>query len=489
MMFDKIRTLIYDASIYGASSVLGQVINFCLLPVFTIYLTPKDFGILSMTSIVISLFVPIANLGMSNAIFRRFNLCKDEKEKWAVFDTGLLSVLIGAGIFCVLCLFFIDPITNLFVKELSYSEIFVITVLTAALTTIAQVPAVVLRALRRVKLIALINIVSVLLTSGISIWLVVWKQYGVYGIVISNLAANSILVTVYCFIFFRRHQKLQIDFTIWKYMFRYGVPIIPHRLQSIGLSQFSHYMIASMVSMDQAGIYGIAIRITMPMTFIVGAIQNAWVPYKFQLHANETKPETIFSSITTYYLICISYVWALICLWGPEIVRMMTTANYHEATYLIPVVALIPLSQSIYFMLGTGVEITDNTKPIPLISLGGLIVTVISAFLLIRQTGSQGAAISTCFGWITMAVIVFLLSQKRYKITFDWWCIGLNFFLVMVLLIVVIEMQTMGTIVRIALNFLISLLFPVFQIIILLRSRNERARILRLFKTRKLSFL
>src|SRR5262249_38995936 len=94
-MLKKVLNLAGDVATYGLSSVIGQVVQFFLLPIYTYYLTPKEYGISAMLLIVTMLFGPLANLGMTNAIFRRFNQAPNDAAGRVVLGTGLCSVIIG----------------------------------------------------------------------------------------------------------------------------------------------------------------------------------------------------------------------------------------------------------------------------------------------------------------------------------------------------------------------------------------------------------
>lgn len=76
-MFRKQLSLLPDAATYGASSLVGQVLNFLLVPLYTQCLDTAQYAISGMLAIVTLLFAPLANLGMTNAIFRRYKDLND----------------------------------------------------------------------------------------------------------------------------------------------------------------------------------------------------------------------------------------------------------------------------------------------------------------------------------------------------------------------------------------------------------------------------
>ena len=78
-------------------------------------------------------------------------------------------------------------------------------------------------------------------------------------------------------------------------MLSYGLPLVPHRLQAIGLAQFSQIMVSKMLGLDEAGVYAIAAKLALPVGVVVNAIQEAWIPFKFQMHAEEADSRPCFA--------------------------------------------------------------------------------------------------------------------------------------------------------------------------------------------------
>ena len=93
-MLKSLRDLIKDSLTYGASGLLGQLIGFLLLPLYTQYLTPRDYGILALVIFIPQFFTPISSMGITNAIFRRYNFHNEEEKRKSSLFTANLSILI-----------------------------------------------------------------------------------------------------------------------------------------------------------------------------------------------------------------------------------------------------------------------------------------------------------------------------------------------------------------------------------------------------------
>jgi O-antigen/teichoic acid export membrane protein len=270
-------------------------------------------------------------------------------------------------------------------------------------------------------------------------------------------------------------------------MVSYGLPFVPHHMQAVGLDLFGMYMVGNMLGLSAVGIYGIATKLSSPVSFVVGAVQASWVPYKFQIHAEDPDPHAFFSSSFLYYVAGLSYLWVGVSLWGPEVIRLMTTSQFHAATQLVWAVALIPVSQGIYFMCGTGIELSENTRIYPLVSFAGLGVVIASAFLLVPLWGPLGAALSTVAGWTTMSVVVYVISQRRMRIHYDWISTSLFVLMAAAFVFAGMELQSQPLPIRIAAITLLSLAYPVIGFLLLARSRTERGRMLHLLTKLRLA--
>src|SRR5688572_17663543 len=121
-MWKRILGLLTDAATYGASSVIGQLIGFVLLPLYTRNLTPDDYGVIAMLAVVTTLFPAIANLGIQSAIYCNFNRTKDEERRRDVLSTGLLAVAISALTFLGVSLLLATPIAELAIGDASRSN-------------------------------------------------------------------------------------------------------------------------------------------------------------------------------------------------------------------------------------------------------------------------------------------------------------------------------------------------------------------------------
>jgi len=68
-MWLRIKELFHDSFFYGASKFLGQVVSFFLIPLYTSFLTPEDYGVTTILGIYSIVLALIANLGLESSIY------------------------------------------------------------------------------------------------------------------------------------------------------------------------------------------------------------------------------------------------------------------------------------------------------------------------------------------------------------------------------------------------------------------------------------
>jgi len=69
-MLDKFRTLLGHTLIYGFGNYGMRLIGFLLIPVYTRYLSPSDYGVLALVSIFTQALWVFVSLGQSPSLFR-----------------------------------------------------------------------------------------------------------------------------------------------------------------------------------------------------------------------------------------------------------------------------------------------------------------------------------------------------------------------------------------------------------------------------------
>src|SRR6059036_2667972 len=109
-MFDYLRRLATTGAAYTASSVVSKLIAVFLLPIYTHYLTPSDYGAAEvMLASVIAASIVI-RFGVIEAILRFYYLAGERRD--AVMATGFASLFWTASAGSLIALALAGPISD-----------------------------------------------------------------------------------------------------------------------------------------------------------------------------------------------------------------------------------------------------------------------------------------------------------------------------------------------------------------------------------------
>jgi O-antigen/teichoic acid export membrane protein len=415
----RIKSLISDVSMYGVSTVAGQLVAILLLPIFTRVFSTEEYGVIALLGLITLALPPVASAGMPSVVMRFLPYCKTDRERHELVGLSLAIASIGTLLLVGAGFVWIRPLAVLLVDDPQYAQFVGYVLLTGGLAAISDVPYTVLRSERRTKLVAGTQITGALGGALLSIYLVVVLHKGLWGYFIAGLAAQS-FAAFGKFWLVRRSMAFRFDAGELRRVLAYGMPIIPHRILGLVMVVWARYAIKEHLSIAEAGLYAVAAKVARPLERLVGMFQQAWTPFKIEESAKNPDAKRVFRTVFIGYAALLIFLWLGASLFGPPALRLLTAKAYWESENLIPAIAVVPVCLATCWMMTTGLELGFNMARMPLVTLAAATASVGSSFVLIPWLGAAGAALSIAVGHLTFAAVVFYLSQKAYPIAYDW---------------------------------------------------------------------
>ena len=106
----SVKSLLGQTAIYGLPTIVGRLLNYFLVPLYTYFLPLDKYGIISELYAWVAFLIVLLTFGMETAFFKFFN---DKKDKDEVFKNSFLTVLGINLLFLLLLLFFNQDIADL----------------------------------------------------------------------------------------------------------------------------------------------------------------------------------------------------------------------------------------------------------------------------------------------------------------------------------------------------------------------------------------
>ena len=108
-----------DSLVYGVAPFVSNIVGFFLLPLYTKYLIPTDYGFLLIVSTSSLMVITIASHGMTSALFRFYK--KDIENRQAIASICLYSIYIASSLVLCLLIVNVDWVLDVF----GYSQTYV----------------------------------------------------------------------------------------------------------------------------------------------------------------------------------------------------------------------------------------------------------------------------------------------------------------------------------------------------------------------------
>jgi O-antigen/teichoic acid export membrane protein len=421
---------------YGVGSVIQQLIGFFLLPVYTAYLLPADYGIVEMVTIMGAFLATMMRLGITGSVSRFYYDHKDNPEELkdyltTINRTRVLGGLAVAGIAAVILYFFSEEL----VGDVDFFPYLFIGILVAFLSSNSELQRRLLQSMERAAYSARLNIATSLITVGLSLWFIVVLKLKAEGFLLATLI-SAIIFFIQARIFLRPYLKGKYNREMNKSSVKYGLGLLPHHLLTVANPLFIRSFLATSASLASVGIFSIAYRFYSPAQLLYTTFNSAFQPIYFGLRKEcEEKEEKIESIFKLFDIIWLGSVLFFSCfvIIMPHVVIAVMPDIYHPAVPLIPILCLGFPAQVLYMLFGSEVLYLRKTSLMPLITLANIGVTIIIAVSLGGRFMEVGLAYATSIGYIVSGVMSFYFFKKhsplsRYplkKIIFGLWIVVL----------------------------------------------------------------
>jgi len=413
-----ISKIIKNSAIYSLKDVFEKAAYLFLIPVYTTYLTPEEFGIVALIMMLVSIVSVFLGIGQPNALMRFYGDYSYE-EKQEYLGSVLLYLLVVPFIICALLL----PAGNygfkVFFKNIAFYPYGFLAILTAFFVGIPDLLLALWRVEEKAKLYVLLSLALFLSKEILALYLIIEAAWGAYGKLLGTAVAAGgfwLIVTIYLF---KKIKRFKFSTTRLKQSLIFGVPLIPHILSAILLSVSDRYMLEYFTDLTQVGLYTLGYSLGSVSLFVIAGFGQAWGPFFYSM-ADKKEAPLLFSRIATYFFIVVSLVTLILILFSKEIVTLLASSSYQEAHSVIPVVALGTFFNCLYNIPIYILYYHRNTVTIPYITGTTAIANILLNLWLIPLYGMIGAAWATALSYCVMLVLVILISDKLFHIPYEF---------------------------------------------------------------------
>lgn len=430
----SLKQLAGQTAVYGLSSIVGRLLNYLLVPLYTYKLATAEYGTVTEMYSYVAFLSVILMYGMETAFFR-FN--KSEGQHKA-YSTTFISVFLSSTVFVILATLFSENVATM-LRYAEHPEYITWFGLILAFDAITAIPLALLRAQNKAKRFVGVRIGFILINIALNLFFIIlcpilYKnqflmpfvnlvydgEISVKYIFISNLIASAIQVFMLIPEF--RQVHLKFDRILWKKMILYALPLLIFGLSGIVNETIDRilikYLMPENIAMSQLGIYGAVYKISILMMIFIQAFRYAAEPFFFA-QSDKTDAKKQYAEIMNWFVIACSLIFLATMLYLNDVIIYFIGPGFREGIHVIPILLIAKLFLGMYYNLSIWYKLTDKTMWGAYISIFGALVTITLNILWIPVFGYTGSAWATFICYFSMMLVSYLVGQKYYPIQYN----------------------------------------------------------------------
>ncbi len=484
-----IRKLAGETALYGVSSIVGRLLNYFLVPLYTAVFAPSEYGIVTELYAYLAFLNIIYVYGLETAYFRfstRKNANEGEIYNLAVTSIFLTSLTLSSVLF-------------LFAPEISHllgypdrSNLITWIAGILAIDAIVAIPFARLRLQGKAKYFVFVKLTNISVNVFLNLFLIVVvprmvngelpfaglvktiynPAWGIEYIFLSNLIANFLLVLL----LWKSYSNLKFSFS-WKPLqplLIYAYPILFTGLAGVTNEMLSRAMLrhwlpegfyGDQTNLAALGVFGACYKVSVFMTLAVQAFRYAAEPFFFSNATDKNSP-TLFANLMHWFIIFGAFSFLVISL-NLDLIGylFLRSSEYREGLYIVPYLLLGGLFLGIFYNLSVWYKLTDQTIYGAYLSVGGATLTIVFNLLLIPILGYLGSAVTTLITYAGMTVASYFIGRKKFPVPYLV-SRGLFYLLIATILLIVTYILPSSLLFSIIARFIAAGIFILFVIII-----------------------
>lgn len=421
-MLKEIKKVFKNTAIYGLGSLIPKAAGIVLVPIYTHYLLPSDYGILSIATMLTSMVGVVMMVGQNGSLtlfFRSSQAGGDENEvRRLLFSVTAFTFAFSGLLFALLTVF--GPLIMPYViksGDFAFNPYMVVALLTALLGVPLGLIQAVQIAQGKATTYTLLSVSSFAINTGFTLWFVVALHQGALGSLKGTLVAAALLVPVSLWLLVKQ-MKFDFSFDWLKKSLAFGLPLVPHYFAGFLLTFADRYMLERFTNMTEVGLYSLAYNLSMVLNMVSSAINTAWGPMYYDLAATEDGRAKL-PRLTTVYAAAVTGAALVYMLLSRELLLLLAAPKYHAAAGLVPVVVGGYFFFALYSVLSTGIFFAKKTNWVPVISALAAAFNIGLNLWLIPRYGMWAAGWNTFLAYALMAIIARIVSARVAPVGFE----------------------------------------------------------------------
>ncbi len=405
--------------IYALGVVVARAVSFLMLPIYTRFLTPADYGVMALVEMTLDFVTIIAGAKLVLGVFRYYHKAETQEEREEVVSTSFLLV---AGLYSIVgmaAFLASEPLSRLVFGSGQNVILFQIASVNVALGALLMVPLSLARVEDRSVFFVGMNLVKLVLQVVAVLVFLVVMDLGVLGVFLASFVAN-LLVGGFATLWLYRRVRLSWTGRAAQNLFRYGLPLMLTKVATFATTFSDRFFLQAVADETAVGLYNLAYQFGFILVMVgFSPIDQIWNPKRFAVAERTDRDDVLSRGFILINVVLISVAVA-ISIFVYDLLRVMATPPFWSAAEVVPLILIAYVLQSWASVQDIGILLAERTRYVALANFVAAAVAVLGYLLFIPRYLQWGAAGVTVLAFAVQFGLIYWFSQRLRPIRYRW---------------------------------------------------------------------
>ena len=414
-MSGYLRRLATTGAAYTAASILSKVIAVILLPLYTRYLTPADYGAAEVMFAAVVTASIVVRFGLIEAVLRFYYL--DGEEPRRVVSSSFAALFWLSTVAVAILMPFAKPLSEALLDKPA-ADLARISIAGLWVLTMSEFLLTMFRLEERARAYFVTTILNVLATIVLTVVLVVGVGDGARGLLLASYGAGAATVLILIALQWRS-LSLRFDRALLRRLFRFGLPTMPAEVSLYALNFVDRLIIVRSLGLAEAGLYSLAVKFAQAVNVIVRGFQLAWPPLAYSIR-DDDEARGAYATIVTLFVAGCAFVVTGMWLFSRWIVRLLAAPEFFASYKAVGLISTAVTLYALYLVLVVILGRTGRTEFNLPATLAALVANVVLNLLLVPPLGIVGAGLALVASYVVVLALMYAFTQRLFPVPYEW---------------------------------------------------------------------
>ena len=417
-MLERLKELLRHSAVYGLGSIVARVLAVLLLPLYTRYLSPSDYGLIETLVALAAVLTALVAQAMKSAFFRFYFDSNEPARRLLVVRTTFWYVMAASTAVLIAGVVLAQQISWVLFHTHSHGGLVIASFIGLWAAMNYEQMTSLFRVEQRSTAYVVATLANVAITIAATVLLVVAFDKGPIGVLVGNFT-GTLVVYAALLVYSRDALGFQFDRKLYRTMNRFGLPLVPSAV-ALWLTNFSdRFFLVKLTDAHEVGLYSIGVRVASAIVLLLTAFRMAWPAFAYSIDDDREAKRT-YSFVLTYVVYVCCWLALALGLLAPWILKLITTEPFYPAQNVVAPLAFGVAAFGAYVVVQIGTGRARQTRANWIVTALAAALNVALNLILIPPYGRMGAAVATVAAYTLLFVAMAWRAQKVFPVPYQW---------------------------------------------------------------------